>query len=426
MTFEEALAFLDTTVQRGIEPGLDRMRAAMELLAEPQHTYGVVHVTGTNGKTSVARATAAILAASGLHTGLYTSPHLASITERVVVDGRQMDPRDFAAAVEYLRPVLAAVEQAGVGAPTYFEATTVLALQHFADEACEAAVVEVGLGGTYDATNVADGAVAVITNISVDHADYLGDDPKGIAAEKAGIVKPGAWVVTGVREPAILEVLQARCREVAAAGLWRLGVDVRLDAVTPALGGTVIDVSTPAGRHEGIEIPLLGRYQADNAALAVAAADAFLGREVAGDVLSEAFAGLTAPGRLEVVAQEPLTVLDGAHNPAAVTALLGTLREVFHFDGLLTVCGVLADKDVEAVVAPLAEASDRFYATAPATGRAAEVIRVADAAEAAGTEVLEEADVAAAVEAARQDAGLHDMVLVTGSLTTVAEARALF
>lgn len=424
MTFAEALAYLDTLIPRGIAPGLERMRAAMALLAEPQATYDAVHVTGTNAKTSVARATASVLTASGLRTGLYTSPHLASVAERVVIDGRQMGEDELADAVTYLVPILAAVAETCGSTPTYFEALTVLALQHFAVEACAAAVVEVGLGGAFDATNVIDGVVAVVTNVAVDHVEYLGGDPIAIAAEKAGIVKPGAVVVTAIDRPDRLAVLERRCRDVGAAALWRLGEEVRLERVTPALGGVVLDVATPNGTHRGVEVALLGTFHAVNTALAIAAAEAFLGRRVDDEVLAEAFAGLSAPGRLEVVAQHPLTVLDGAHNPAGVQALLATLRDVFHFDSLLVVCGVLADKDVHGVVGPLAAAADRFYATAPDAARAADVVAVADAAEAAGAEVLEEPGVRAALEAARDDAGDHDMVLVTGSLYTVAEARA--
>lgn len=423
VTYAEALAYLDSLLQRGIAPGLERMRTAMDLLAEPQRTYDVVHVTGTNGKTSVARAAAAILSAAGLRTGLYTSPHLDSVTERVAVDGTAISPAELAEAVQYLLPILTAVEEVCATAPTYFEAVTVLALQHFAAEACAAAVLEVGLGGTHDATNVADGVVAVVTNVAVDHVGFLGSDPAGIAAEKVGIVKAGAVAVTGIDVPELLAVLERRCDEVGAAALWRLGEEVRIEAVTPALGGLVLDVATPGGSYRDVEVPLMGGFQAANTALAIAAAEAFLGRSVDASVLSEALAGLTAPGRLEVVAQHPLTVVDGAHNPAGVAALLATLREVFHFDDLLVVCGVLGDKDVDGIVGPLAAAADRFYATAPDDARAADLVAVANAAEATGTEVLEEPGVAAAVAAARDDAGPHDMVLVTGSLMTVSEAR---
>ena len=424
MTFGDALAYLDSLLQRGIAPGLDRMQAAMGLLAEPQRTFDVIHVTGTNGKSSVARAAAAIVGATGLHTGLYTSPHLTSVTERIVIDGRPIGEHEFADAIEYLVPILTSVEDACASAPTYFEAVTILALQHFAAEACAVGVLEVGLGGTFDATNVADGTVAVITNVAVDHVEFLGCDPVVIASEKAGIIKEDAIAVTGVDTPELLGVVESRCRDVGATGLWRLGHEVRIEAVTPALGGTVVDVVTPAGRHEGVEIPLLGGFQTTNTALALAAVEAFLGCRVDDGVLAEACAGLRAPGRLEVVAQHPLTVVDGAHNPAGVEALLATLRQVFHFDGLLVVCGVLADKDVSGIVGPLATAADRFYATAPDSTRAADVVVVADAAEAVGTEVFEEPGVGAALAAARDDAGPHDMVLVTGSLTTVAEARA--
>jgi len=423
VTYPEALAYLDSLLQRGIAPGLDRMRAAMDLLAEPQASYDVVHVTGTNGKTSVARMVSAILVAAGLRCGLYTSPHLESVTERVVVNGDAIGHDELAEAVTYLQPILAAVEETCASAPTYFEAVTILALQHFAAEACAAAVLEVGLGGTYDATNVADGVVAVVTNVAVDHVEFLGPDPLGIAVEKAGVIKDGAVAVTGVDSPELLSVLDRRCREVGAAALWRLGHEVRVEAVTPALGGLVVDVATPSGTHSGVEVPLLGAFQATNAALAIAAAEAFMGRRLDGAVLAEAMAGLTVPGRLEVVAQRPLTVLDGAHNPAGVAALMATLREVFHFDDLLVVCGVLGDKDVGGVVGPLAAAADRFYATSPDSERAADLVAVADAAEAAGAEVFEEPGVAAALQVARDDAGPHDMVLVTGSLTTVAEAR---
>jgi len=422
VTPEDAFAFLDSHIRRGIAPGLERMEAAMALLGDPQRTCPVVHVTGTNGKTTVARVAAAILQASGLKVGLYTSPHLSSVCERIGVDGVPISPEDFAAAAEYLQPYLEEVERRCGSHPTYFEICTILAFQHFADEACDAAVIEVGLGGTWDATNVVDGAVAVVTNVSVDHAEYLGEDPAGIAAEKAGIVKRGATALTGIEDPLLLAVLERRCRDVGAEALWRLGSQVRLEGVRPALGGFVCDVITPQAVHREILVPLLGEFQATNVALGVGAAEALAG-PASEEVLASALDSLTSPGRLEVVAQNPLTVLDGAHNPAGVAAVLATLRDTFHFDRLLVVCGVLGDKDLDGIIAPLAAAADAFWATEPAQPRAAPATGVADVAERHGASPIEEPDVTAAVEDAREEADKSDLVLVTGSLTTVAEAR---
>lgn len=422
LDFLEALDYIDRHTNLGVKPGLDRMRFLCELMGDPQHAAPAVHITGTNGKGSTARMVSAVLGAGGLSTGTFMSPHLQSITERISLDSRPISEVDFAAQLEELLPYFEHMERATGEGPTYFEITTVMALAAFAGRGVDVAVVEVGLGGRWDATNVVDGQVAVVTNVDIDHVGFLGDDRGGIATEKAGIVKPGSVAICGETDPEVVEILQRRATEVGAT-LWRRGEDFDLVESSVAHGGQVVDVRTRFGTYRDLFLPLHGRHQAHNAACAVAALEAFHGGALAGDLVQEGLAAVRNPGRLEVVGRDPLVVLDVAHNPHGAAALAAALPEAFHYRDRVVVIGILGEKDrsgmlphlvKEAVV--VATAADWHTAVPP------EVL--AKEAEAAGATRAEAVHgVPLAVDRARELAGSEDLVLITGSHYSVGEAR---
>lgn len=423
MNYDEAVAYFDARPEGAIVPGLDRMRSAMQLLDDPQRIAPAIHITGTNGKSSVARIAAALLDGFGVRTGCYTSPHLEEPTERIVISGEPVDRDAWADAVGYLVPYFDEIERRTGTAPSYFEKGTILAFELFSDAVVGAIVAEVGLGGALDATNVLDAKVAVVTNISRDHTEYLGEELVGIAREKSGIIAPGAVVVTGVTQPDCFAVVEDRCREVGVEALRRLGHEIVVERSARAVGGTVVDVRTPLANYTDLFVPLHGAHQATNTALAVAAVEAFLDGPLDAETAREALMAVRSPGRLEVVGRSPLVVLDGAHNPAGVDALLATLRNTFEFGRLLVVVGVFADKDAGAMLPQLADAADEVWATTSGGDRSLSPDEVALQCAGAGVPVHEAADVRGALADAREAADEDDMILVTGSLHLVGAAR---
>jgi dihydrofolate synthase/folylpolyglutamate synthase len=408
--------------QSGIGPSLERMRRLAELLDHPERTAPAIHLTGTNGKTTTARMASALLAALGIGAGTYTSPHLQDVRERVAVAGRPISRDDFTATWAYLEPFFAEVDGLGGSRVTFFEALTTLAFTWFAEVPVDVAVVEVGMGGTWDATNLIRGDVAVLTRVSLDHPE-LGGTPAEIAVEKAGIVKDGAIVVTQAQEPAVLDVIRARA-ESAGARLLLEDAAFGVERRQLAHGGQLLDLRTPVGLVRDVFLPLHGRHQAANAAAALAAVQAFLGdRTLDDDAVKAGFAAVSSPGRLEVVARNPLVLLDGAHNPAGAAALAEALLEEFVVDRRTIVLGALADKDLRGILAGLAPAAGRLIVTAPASPRAASPDQLAKEAEALGLSAEVVPGVAAAVELARDAAGEGEAIVVTGSLYTVGEAR---
>ncbi|HJV09443.1 MAG TPA: Mur ligase family protein, partial [Acidimicrobiales bacterium] len=319
MDLSEALEYLagHVNLERDVAPRaaarrLDRVRRLMDLMGDPQRSYPVIHITGTNGKGSVARMVTALLIARGLRVGTYTSPHLERLNERMAWNGEPIADEDLAeviGAVADLEPLLESP-------PTYFEILTSAAYRWFADVAVDVAVVEVGLGGRWDATNVADGQVAVLTNVSLDHAETIGPHLTDIATEKVGIVKPGATFVLAETNPSLRPIFEGA----GGSELWVKGVEFRCGGNGLAHDGRVVDLYTPGAAYQGVYLPVHGSYQGDNAAVALAAVEAFFGAPLAPEVVTEAFAGLLLPGRLEVVSRHPVTVLDGAHNPAGALA----------------------------------------------------------------------------------------------------------
>jgi dihydrofolate synthase/folylpolyglutamate synthase len=426
----EALAWLDGHIDfessmpsRRSLPTLDRMRALVDLLGEPQSAYPAVHITGTNGKGSTAAMTTALLDAQGLTVGTYTSPNLSRVNERISRNG---EPIEDGALVEVLE-TLARLEPMMEDPPTRFELLTAAALTWFADEAVDVAVIEVGLGGKWDSTNVVDGTVAVVTNISFDHTEILGPTLEDIARDKSGIFKPGSRVVIGESDPTLAHQLGGAAREASAADVWMRGADFSCTANRLAVGGRLIDVRTPGAAYGELLVPLHGAHQGDNAACALVAVEAFFGAPLHEDVVEEAFASVRVPGRLEVIGRHPLVVVDGAHNVAGMIVLARSLIEGFSVDGeAQAVVGMLTGRDPVAMLDALFTAGIRsVVACAPRSPRALPAEVVAEAALGLGMDAVVAGSPAEAVALAVNRAGEEDRVVVCGSLYVVADARHL-
>lgn len=405
--------------RRATAPTLDRIQALVDLLGSPQESYPEIHLTGTNGKTSVARMTSAVLEASGLSVGTYTSPHLEEVNERLVWNGEPADDPTLA----QLLSRIAEIEAHLPDRPSYFEILTAAALAWFSDVAVDVAVVEVGVGGTWDATNVVDGRVAVVTNVSVDHVEYLGPTREQIATDKAGIVKPGSTLVLGETDPTLIPRFLDRGATDVVTRDDKFGVT----ANRPAHGGRVADLFTPNGRYGSVYVPLHGAYQADNAAVALTAAECFLGRAVSDEVVSDAFRAVRSPGRLEVLGHQPLVLLDGAHNVAGAHALQAALIEEFPESPRTLVIGLLREKEPHEMLDALdAKHAERLVCCRPPSPRALDPAVVAAAGADVGVDParIETFDtVDDAVARARAVTDDDAQIVVTGSLYTVGAAR---
>jgi len=419
--FDEAVYELEARQPEHLpKPDLERMRALAALLDDPQRTYPVIHVTGTNGKTTTARLASALACEHGLTTGLFTSPHLRSVTERFLVCGEPIGEAEFGEEYEHLRPYLKAVDHAE-GPVTYFEALTALGQLWFADKPVQLAVIEVGMGGTWDATNLVNGDVAVLCPVGLDHPE-LGSTLAEVAGEKAGIVKQGKVAVVREQEPEALEVIERRCEEQMATMLLE-GRDWALASRAPGVGGQGLSIRGLRGDYEDLPLSLFGAHAAANAAAAAVALEALLERALDEETVRRAFGSATSPGRLEVVGRHPLIVLDGAHNPAAAEALAEAVLEAFAWSRLHLVMAVFSTKDLTGILSRLAPLADVGYAatTDSVRARPAGEIAAAMAAEGLAAETLP--SVEEALAAARASAGPGDLILVTGSLYTVADAR---
>ena len=465
--------------EHSIEPSLDRVRELTGLLGDPQRSYPVIHVTGTNGKTSTARMIQTLLRARGLRTGLFTSPHLISMRERICVDGEPLSAERFIEVYREIEPYTELVDKNQPVPLSFFEVLTGMAFAAFADAPVDVAVIEVGMGGTWDCTNVADGAVAVITPISMDHAQYLGDTVAAIAADKAGIIKAGAVAVIG-QQPveAAAEVLR-RAAEVDAT-VAREGIEFGVLSRELAVGGQRVAIKGLLGEYHVLFLPLFGAHQAANAACALAAVEAFSGGagspdgltgspDTAGagqaepvvnlrgtialdaDLVAEAFALMNSPGRLEIVRRSPVVLIDAAHNPAGMAATAAALTESFGATEVIAVLAVSADKDVAGILDELEPVAAAVVATSNSSPRSlgaaslAEMARTAfgpdrvhlaerldDAIELA-VGLADEATAAIGGSLAGLMTGDEDLgaaaagtvVLITGSVITAGDARLL-
>ncbi|MBC7517611.1 MAG: bifunctional folylpolyglutamate synthase/dihydrofolate synthase [Microbacteriaceae bacterium] len=428
-------ALMSRVGEQAPQPRLGATRRVVELLGDPQRAYPIIHVTGTNGKTSTTRIIESILRAYGLRTGMMTSPHLVRLNERIMIDGQSISNADLVANWDDITPYIAMVDvelsAAGEEPLSYFEALTVLAFACFADAPVDVAVIEVGMGGEWDSTNVGDGQVAVFTSISLDHTARLGNTVAEIARTKSGIIKPLAAVVTAGQSSDVLAEL-TRAAELTESTIAVSGDQFSLVSNTVAVGGQVITVAGVAGRYEDLFLPLFGDHQAHNAAVAIAAVESFLGggtQMLVGDVLAEGLATATSPGRLQVIGIEPTVIVDAAHNPDGARALAVAMGSYFTFDEICLVVGVLDEKDGAGILAHLAPIARRIMVTRSTSPRAIGVDELADvAAEISGDDAIVRFDsLAEAIEAARDWANEKDKraVLVAGSITLVGDVMAL-
>ncbi len=419
-----------------IAPTLDRVRRLVELLGDPQKSYPVIHLTGTNGKTSTARMIDALLRAAGLRTGRFTSPHLETVRERITLDGEPIDEERFVQAYLELEPYLDLVDSENEVPLSFFEVITAMAFAVFADAPVDVAVVEVGLGGSWDSTNVADGTVAVVTPVAVDHSHLLGRDPVEIATDKAGIIKPGATAVVALQSAEVFEVLMRRSADVGAT-IAREGLEFGVMSRDVAVGGQLLTLRGLAGEYDEVFVPLHGEYQARNAVTALAAVEAFVGaneeKQVDPDLVRRGFAGVSSPGRLEVVRRSPAIVLDAAHNPHGAQATADSVGEAFAFSPLIGVLGCMRDKDVYGLLEAFEPIMDTVVCTQNSTPRSMPAAELGTEAEEVFGEdrvlVVPRLDdaIAEAVRLAEEKATALGSggVLVTGSVITAGEARVL-
>jgi len=437
VTLQRVLADLATRypAEDMMVPDLDRIVMLCDLLGSPNRAYPAIHLTGTNGKSSTARMIDALLQGFGLRPGRYTSPHLDSITERITLDGVPVTEEQLVEAYDELRPFVELVDSRSPVPMTFFEVLTGLAFAMFADAPVDVAVLEVGVGGRWDATNVVESGTAVILPIGLDHVPLLGTTVAEIATEKAGIIHQGATVVLAQQEPEAAEVLLRRCAEVGAT-IAREGLEFGVLGRATAVGGQLITLQGLGGRYEDIYLPLHGAHQAANAAAALAAVEAFLGGGDKGmldvDLVREGFARTSSPGRLEVVRTSPTVLLDAAHNAPGMQATVAALTDAFAFTHLVAVVACLADKDIVAMLETLEPAVAQLVVTQNSSPRALPVDQLADLArDVFGEDRVQVEDslddaLSTAVSLADAEADYGGAgVLVTGSVVTVGEARTL-
>jgi dihydrofolate synthase/folylpolyglutamate synthase len=428
--YADAVARLFARQPTRMVPDLDRIATLLELLGRPDRAYPAIQVTGTNGKTSTTHMVACLLGALGLTAGGYTSPHLQDVRERVRVATEPISHGALVAGLAYLDPFLDEVDARHPDPATFFEVLTALAITHFADAPVDVGIFEVGMGGAWDATNLVRGEVAAVGRVALDHPE-LGTSVEEVAEEKAGIIKDGAVVVSAAQEASV-EAIIARATAAHGGQLVVAGRDFDITGRVPAVGGQQLALRGVTGPVDEVYLPLHGAHQARNAVVALAVVEGFLGFAggLDGDVVRRGFAAVRSPGRLEVVRRGGASgkgaapvVLDGAHNPAGMAALAAALTEEFAHRHRIVVLGVLGDKDVEAMLAALADVVSHVVVPPVPSPRSAEPERVAAAAAAMGLSAEVAEDIAGALELASGLAKAEDAVVVTGSLYTVGAAR---
>ena len=429
-------AILARAPEHKLQPDLSRITAVMDLLGNPQQSFPAIHITGTNGKTTTTRLVGGLLSAYGLNVGRFTSPHLHNIRERISIGGEPISEERFVAAYDEVLPFIEMTDarSLGEGGPrmTYFEVIVAVAYAAFADAPVDVAVIEVGMGGSWDATNVIDAPVAVVAPVAMDHRHFLGDTLELVATEKAGIIKADAVAIVGVQEPEVAEILIDRAQAVGARIAFE-GNDFGIMARDVAVGGQQISLRGLAGDYNDLFLNLHGAHQAHNAAMAIAATEAFLGggeTPLRHELVQEAFAEATSPGRLEIVRRSPTVLVDAAHNPAGAAALATALNEEFNFARLIGVVAILADKDATEMLELLEPVLDEIVVTRSTSGRALNPTELGTlAAEIFGDHrVHVVADLPSALDRAAEladEGGVAGGVIATGSVTTAADVRML-
>lgn len=426
-----------------VSPTIDRVAELIDLLGSPQHSYRAIHLTGTNGKTSTSRMIERLLREMGLRTGRFTSPHLHTVRERIAIDGESISPEQFVATWEEISPYVeivdARLEGAGQARLNFFEVLTALAYAAFADAPIDVAVVEVGMGGEWDSTNVIDGEVAVITPIARDHERWLGHSLEEIATIKAGIIKqldPPVSVVAAEQEEEVAEVLARRAADQGARVIAQ-GIDVAVAERSVAVGGQLLNLRGSGGLYTEVFLPLYGAHQAQNALVALTAVEQFLGgAALAGDVVEAAFGDITSPARMEIIRSSPTVLADAAHNPAGAESVVDTVEEAFAFTRLVGVVGVMEDKDAIGILSVLEPLLDEVVISQSTSRRSmdpddlAEIARDIFDQDVVHTRASLPDAISVAVDLAEQaapdDIATRTGVLVTGSVVLAGEAREVF
>lgn len=426
--------------EHDFDPTLDRVRDVCDLLGNPQQAYRSIHITGTNGKTSTARMIESLVGEYGLRTGRFTSPHLSSVTERIAIDGEPISAERFVEVYRDIEPYIEMVDAKSVeqGRPrlSFFEVLTVMAFAAFADAPVDVAIIEVGMGGSWDSTNVIDADISVITPISLDHQAWLGDNVRDIAIEKSGIIKQDGIAITSVQEDEALEALSDAAAE-KQARLIVEGTDVEVASRLFAVGGQLVGLRTPAALYDEIYLPLFGEHQAHNALLALTAVEMLIagGGALSAEIVEQGFAAVTSPGRLEIVRSSPTIIVDAAHNGAGAQALAKTIEDEFQFARLIGVVAILGDKDAETVLSTLEPILAEIVVTQSSSVRSTEVSELEELAIEifgedrvfAADELADAIDIAATRAESEDEIGVGTGtgVLVAGSVILAAEARTL-
>lgn len=423
-------ALLARWPENRIAPTLERIAALVDILGSPQLTYPTIHVGGTNGKTTTARMIDSLLFEMGLRTGRFTSPHLESYLERISINGQSIDAKELIFSFNDLSPYLDLMDAKFENPISFFEAVTALAFVAFAEHPIDVGVIEVGMGGQWDATNVVDADVSVITPIGLDHMEYLGNTIAEIAATKAGIIKEQGFVVLAQQSPEAAVELLRRAAEVGA-DVAREGLEYSIDSRAIAVGGQLISITGLRGHYEEIFLPLHGKHQASNAAAALIAVEAFFGeQDLDIDAVRAGFANVTSPGRCEIIHRDPTIILDAAHNPHGAKAIAETLQTEFTFDDVTGIVALMADKDALGILQALEPVMNQIIVTTNSSERSMSVADLTKLAnQVFGTDRVFAADnLTAAIEKAIQDAvrPLSEeslAIVITGSVVTVGEAR---
>ncbi|MBI4743467.1 MAG: bifunctional folylpolyglutamate synthase/dihydrofolate synthase [Actinobacteria bacterium] len=453
MDFKEAIQYLESTIKYGINPSLSRIIDLCNRLGNPERKFKVIHITGTNGKTSTTKIISSILNQMGFTVGAYTSPHLETVRERIVVNNRMISERDFAECISKIKPMVEEVNKKHKEHLTYFEILTALAFVYFAEKEVDCAVIEVGMGGRWDATNIVVPDVAVVLKIRLDHTDLLGNTIVEIAKEKSKIVKKGCKAITSESQKDVLRIIRERCR--------REKVELKVYEDNPPLsplgkgahpplsplgkggikgglsdekgfssiikskkdGNWLIDIKGIYSAYKNLKLPLIGRHQIDNCAAAVAAVELFYGKALPVEKLKKALAKVKCFGRLELVSENPLIVLDGAHNPDGATALSRALRDEFDYEHLILIIAVLYDKDVESIFNELIPLASMVVVTQNSNNRCAPVEFLKEIVAGFNCDFMVEPKLSSAIKAGLDYSGKDDLICITGSLYTVGEAR---
>lgn len=418
----DAVEYLNKLDKFGVKPGLERIEVLLDYLNNPQNEINVIQIGGSNGKGSTSVMISSILSAAGYKVGTYNSPEIVSFYERMRINGEYMEPAALERLTEEIKPYLKKIEEQGLGHPTFFEVVTAIAFKYFAQQEVDIAVMEVGLGGRLDATNLADNIVAAVTNISREHTEYLGDTIAEIAAEKGGIANQGGRLVTGVRNEEALNKLREICDE-KEVELIDVNEKIGVERLDKDLRGQCFKVKGKKN-YGKLQLDLLGRYQQQNLKVALGVIESLAASfEVTTDDIRQGLKDLTWPGRLELLGEEPLVILDGAHNPAGAKELGRVIKEDLDYEELILVLGILADKDIEQMLDILTPLADKIILTKNTNKRASDPYEVAEVLEDRGEDVEVVPQVTQAAQKAIEVAAPADLVSISGSLYTIAEAR---